>query len=167
MAKKTTAKTPAAKTAPVAAEVAETKTEDVQVMGTSKKNSWEDSLNRLRSTGNDQVDKVCRKILTAIHDKSLAMDGDTSKGFKGKYKDQIAISVTKITMQSKIEGKKETSRYQLAIGEGDKKILVSGGFAAKAFAKSKQQHTVHGQPAFDAEAVSMVAALLMDEESDS
>lgn len=155
---KATSKASAEKTTPaMAAESQEaTAAKDTR----TKQEIFEASLNKVRTTGNEQVDAIAKKVVTAIHSGELKMDGSPEDGFSGNFNGKAPVTVARHVTPSKQEGKKETARYVLTVGEGEKAIEIGGGFAAKSFAFSRSQNRPVGAPTYNSEAVAAVSALL-------
>jgi len=159
---KTTSKTPVAKVAAVTEPVTEPVTEEKSSKKErkSKAEIFEKSLLRIRSTGDASVDEIAKKVLIAIHSKTMNMV-EEKEGFVGKYNDKVPVAISRTVIPSKKAEKRETARYILKIGEGDKALELGGAFAAKAYRFSKNQHKVSVQSvSFNKDTVASIAALL-------
>lgn len=167
MAKKSTPaqKATATKTAAIAAEAELPTVESFEVeaeakskKSRSKEEIFNDSIGKV-STGNSEVDKIARKVVTAIYKKEMEMEM-VEDGYSGKYNGKVPVSVIRVVRAPKKEGKAPTARYKLSVGEGANKIELGARFAAKAFRFSRAQHESDSPTvSFDEQTVAAVAAL--------
>ena len=120
----------------------------------SAKQIFQDSVDKIKSTGTPEVDNIAKKLLEKIWSKDLAMNSRIS--VEGAQEFAGEISETEITVGKVAQGK--SSRFVLAVGD----LKITGGFASKAYAYSNGQHKtgVIGKTVeFDAELVAEVAEI--------
>ena len=120
----------------------------------SARQIFQDSVDKIKSTGTPEVDNIASKLLEKIWSKDLAMASRISK--EGVQEFAGEISETEITVGKVANGK--SSRYVLAVGD----LKITGPYAAKAYGYSNGQHktgTVGKTVEFDEEVVAEVAAI--------